>query len=254
MLLAIDIGNTNIVFGVYTGGAWTHQWRVQTVRDRMPDEYAVLFQGFLQGAGLDFGAFDQVVLSSVVPQLTRGIAEMVAEQVKRSPLVLRPPHTPTGIVIDTEQPDKVGTDLVANAVAAYDYFNADCIVVDFGTATTFTAVATPGILRGVAIAAGLNTTANALSSNAAQLPFIDLTPPPSIIGRNTVHAMQAGLVLGYVAMVEGIIDRMRAELPGARVVATGGLSRVIGPLTDRFDAVEPWLTLDGLRLIAERNA
>ncbi len=253
MLLAIDIGNTNIVFGVYEGGAWRHHWRVQTVRERMPDEYAVLFQGFLQGAGLEFSAFEQVVLSSVVPQLTRGIAEMVTEQIGHPLLVIQPPHTPTGIVIDIEHPDRIGSDLVANAVAAYDYFQADCIVVDFGTATTFTAVSAPGVLRGVAIAAGLNTTANALASNAAQLPFIDLAPPPSIIGRNTVHAMQAGLVIGYVAMVEGIIDRMRAELGGASVVATGGLSRVIGPLTDRFDAVEPWLTLDGLRLIAERN-
>lgn len=254
MLLAIDIGNTNIVFGVYTQQEWRHQWRVQTIRERMPDEYAVLFQGFLQQAGLDFSAFDRVILSSVVPQLTRGVANMVEEQVKRPPLVLKPAETPTGIVIDTEQPDKIGSDLVANAVAAYDYFNSDCIVVDFGTATTFTAVAEPGILRGVAIAAGLNTTADALSSKAAQLPFIDLVAPPSVIGRNTIHAMQAGLVLGYVSMVEGVIDRIRAELPGAKVVATGGLSRVIGPLTTRFDAVEPWLTLDGLRLIAERNA
>lgn len=254
MLLAIDIGNTNIVFGVYAQQEWRHQWRVQTIRERMPDEYAVLFQGFLQQAGLDFSVFDQVILSSVVPQLTRGVANMVADRVNHPPLVLKPAETPTGIVIDTEQPDKIGSDLVANAVAAYDYFKSDCVVVDFGTATTFTAVAEPGILRGVAIAAGLNTTANALSSKAAQLPFIDLVAPPSIIGRNTIHAMQAGLVLGYVAMVEGVIDRIRAELPGASVVATGGLSRVIGPLTTHFDVVEPYLTLDGLRLIAERNA
>jgi type III pantothenate kinase len=253
MLLAIDIGNTNIVFGVHAGAAWQHHWRVQTVRERMPDEYAVLFQSFLQQAGLDFDAFDQAIVSSVVPQLTRGVAEMVADHIGRAPLVLRPPHTFTGLVIDIEQPDKIGADLVANAVAAFALFGTDCIAVDFGTATTFTAVAAPGILRGVAIAAGLNTTADALSSRAAQLPFVDLAAPPSVIGRNTIQAMQAGLVLGYVAMVEGLIDRMRVELPGANVVATGGLSRVIGPLTDRFDAVEPWLTLDGLRLIAARN-
>ncbi|GAB4575634.1 MAG: type III pantothenate kinase [Anaerolineae bacterium] len=254
MLLAIDIGNTNIVFGVHDGQIWRHQWRVQTVHERMPDEYAVMFQSFLQQAGLDFTAFDQAVLSSVVPQLTLSIAAMVETQIGHPLLVLRPPHTPTGIEIDTEHPEKIGTDLVANAVAAYDYFKDNCIVVDFGTATTFTVVEQPGILRGVAIAAGLNTTANALSSKAAQLPYIELVPPPSVIGRNTVHAMQAGLVLGYVSMVEGMIDRIRAELPGAKVVATGGLSRVIGPLTQHFDAVEPWLTLDGLRLIAARNA
>ncbi len=142
---------------------------------------------------------------------------------------------------------------MADAVAAYERFQDNCIVVDFGTATTFTAVAAPGELLGVAIAAGLNVTADALVSHTAQLPHVELVPPPSIIGRNTIHAMQAGLVVGYVAMVEGIVDRMRAELGSASVVATGGLSSVIGPLTGRFDAVEPWLTLDGLRLIAERN-
>lgn len=253
MLLAIDIGNTNIVFGVHDGERWVHHWRVQTVRERMPDEYAVLFQGFLQGAGLHFGMFDRAVLSSVVPQLTQGIAGMVAAQIHRQPLIVRPPGTRTGLEIRTEHPERVGSDLVADAVAAYDYFQTDCIVVDFGTATTFTAVARPGVFLGVAIAAGLQATADALVSRAAQLQHVELVPPPSIIGRNTVQAMQAGLVLGYVSMVEGIIDRMQAELPGAKVIATGGLSGLIGPLTNRFDAIEPWLTLDGLRLIAERN-
>jgi type III pantothenate kinase len=253
MLLAIDIGNTNIVFGVHNGTVWAHQWRVQTVRDRMPDEYAVLFRSFLREAGLDLDALDRTVLSSVVPQLTQGIADMVAQRTRRTPLIVRPLHINLGIEIQTEHPDRIGSDLVANAVAAYDRFRSNCIVVDFGTATTFTAVAEPGALLGVAIAAGLHVTADALVSRTAQLPHIELVPPPSIIGRNTIHAMQAGLVLGYVAMVEGVVDRMRAELGDTKVVATGGLSRVIGPLTDCFDAIDPWLTLDGLRLIAERN-
>jgi type III pantothenate kinase len=253
MLLAIDIGNTNIVFGVHDGARWTHHWRMQTVRGRTADEHAVIFQGFLREAGLDLGMLEQTVLSSVVPSLTQDIAQMVARRTAHEPLIVRPPATVTGLEIRTEHPDRIGSDLVADAVAAYDYFRSDCIVVDFGTATTFTAVAEPGALLGVAIAAGLNVTADALVSHTAQLSHVALEPPPSVIGRNTIHAMQAGLVLGYVSMVEGIIDRIKAEMGKASVIATGGLSGVIGPLTNRFDAVEPWLTLDGLRLIAERN-
>ncbi len=253
MLLAIDIGNTNIVFGVHDGTAWSRHWRVQTVRERMPDEYAVMFRSFLREAGLDLDSFDQAVLSSVVPQLTQDIADMVAQRMGREPLIVRPSQTVTGIEIRTENPERVGSDLVADAVAAYDVFQSDCIVVDFGTATTFTAVARPGVLLGVAIAAGLQVTASALVARTAQLPQVELVPPPSVIGRNTVHAMQAGLVFGYVAMVEGLIARIKAELHDAHVIATGGLAAVIDPLTDCFDVVNPWLTLDGLRLIAERN-
>ncbi len=253
MLLAIDIGNTNIVFGVHDGQQWIHHWRVQTVRNRMPDEYAVLFQGFLQEAGLKLNGFERVVLSSVVPQLTQGITGMVAQRTGRDPLVIRPTSTRLGLEIRTDQPDKVGTDLLANAVAAYERCQCDCIVVDFGTATTFTVVARPGVFMGAAIAPGLNVALDALVSRTAQLPQIELVPPPSPIGRNTVHAMQSGLVLGYVGLVEGLVTRIRREVGEARVIATGGLSSVIGPLTECVDEVDPWLTLDGLRLIAERN-
>jgi type III pantothenate kinase len=252
MLLAIVIGNTNIVFGVHDGQIWAHQWRVQTVRERMPDEYAVQFRQFLQEAGLAMENIDRTILSSVVPQLTQGLVEMVSSRTGRKPLVVNSKLN-LGIAIRTDQPERVGTDLIADAVAAYDRFRANCIVVDFGTATTFTAVAEPGELLGVAIGAGLNVTVNALVSRTAQLPHIELAPPPSVIGRNTVHAMQAGLVIGYVCMIEGMLDRIRAALGSAQVIATGGLSKVIAPLTDCFDAVDPWLTLDGLRLIAERN-
>jgi len=171
----------------------------------------------------------------------------------QEPLVVGP-GVRTGLRIRTDNPAEVGADLVANAVAAYDRFRGNCIVVDFGTATTFTAVAEPGDLLGVAIAPGLNLTASALSLGTAQLPRVQLAPPPAAIGRNTVHSMQAGLVFGYVGLVEAIVGRMREELGGsAQVVATGGLVRVIAPLTDQFTAVEPLLTLEGLRLIAERN-
>ena len=152
-----------------------------------------------------------------------------------------------------DHPEQVGSDRIADAVAAYERFNSNCIVVDFGTATAFTVVAEPGEMIGAVIAAGLNTIADALVRRTAQLPQVELVPPPSVIGRNTIHAMQSGLVLGHIAMVEGLVSRIKAELGSAQVIATGGLSTVLAPHTDCFDAVDPWLTLDGLRLIAERN-
>lgn len=252
MLLAIDIGNTNIVFGVHDSQQWRHLWRIQTQHNRMPDEYAVLFRELLNEAELSFEVFDRIILSSVVPQLTRGIRDMLSTRSSVETLVLSL-RLETGIEVHTDHPDRVGSDLIADAVAAYHRFQSNCIVVDFGTATTFTAVREPGVMLGTAIAAGLNVTIDALVSRTAQLPQIELSPPPSVIGRNTIHAMQSGLLLGYVCMVEGIVGRMKEELGKAQVVATGGLSQVIGPLTDCFDAIDPWLTLDGLRLIAERN-
>jgi type III pantothenate kinase len=251
-LLAIDIGNTNIVFGVHDGEHWAHLWRAQTVRERMPDEYAVLFRDFLGGAGLELRSFQHTVLSSVVPQLTQGLAGMVAAHTGYPPLIISS-KVNLDIRIMTDTPERVGSDLIADATAAYDRFQSNCIVVDFGTATTFTVVKEPGEMIGVAIAAGLRATEDALVIRTAQLPHVEMVPPPSVIGRNTIHAMQAGLVLGHMSMVEGMIDRIRKEIGGAKVIATGGLSAVFGPLTDHFDAVDPWLTLDGLRLIAERN-
>jgi len=203
-------------------------------------------------AGLTLRDIDQTVLSSVVPQLTRGMADMLATQTGHAP-VLVSAKLDTGIQIVTDQPERVGSDLIANAVAGYARARGNCIVIDFGTATTLTAVAEPGEMRGVAIAAGLTTTADALVGRTAQLPQIELVPPPSAIGRNTIHAMQAGLVLGHIAMVEGLVARIKRELGGAHVIATGGLSTVLQPHTDCFDEVDPWLTLEGLRLIADRN-
>jgi len=160
----------------------------------------------------------------------------------------------TGLRIRTDNPTEVGADLVANAVAAYARFQSSCIVVDFGTALTFTAVAEPGDLLGVAIAPGLNSAAGALSRDTAQLPRVQLAPPPTAIGRNTTHSIQSGLVFGYVGLVEALIGRMRQELGGrAHAVATGGLAPIIAPLTDQFAEIDPWLTLEGLRIIAERN-
>jgi type III pantothenate kinase len=256
MLLAIDIGNSNIKFGVHDGERWAQYWPVETVRNRMPDEYAVLMRSFFADAGIGQPDIDRAIMSSVVPQLTLGMLEMLERQLDHRPLLLSR-ELDLGLEIVTDQPNSVGTDLIANAVAGYQHFQGDCIVVNFGTATTLTAVARgphgTGEFRGVAIAAGLGVTANALVGGAAQLSHVELTAPPSVIGANTRHAMQSGLVLGHIAMIEGLIDRMRQILPGAKVIATGGLAQILAPFTDHFDAVDQMLTLEGLRLVAERN-
>jgi type III pantothenate kinase len=252
--VAIDVGNTNIAFGIYDQGRWTNHWRVRTVPDKMPDEYAVLFRDLLRDDELQLGDIERTVLSSVVPSLTGTLTQMLGRQTASEPLIVGP-GIRTGIRIRTDNPAEVGADLVANGVAAYARFQSNCIVVDFGTALTFTAVAEPGDLLGVALAPGLNSAAAALSSNTAQLPRVRLIPPPAAIGRNTIHSIQSGVVFGYIGLVEALIRRMRQEMGGqAQAIATGGLARVIAPLTDEFTAIEPWLTLDGLRSIGERNA
>ncbi len=253
MLLAIDVGNTNIAFGTYIHDRWTHHWRVRTVPDKMPDEYAALFRSLMREAGLELGHVQRAVLGSVVPPLTSTLATMLKHEMGKEPLIVGP-GVRTGLRIRTDNPAEVGADLVANAVAAYERLHDNCIVVDFGTALTFTAVATPGDLLGVAIAPGLKAAIAALSASTAQLPLVRLVPPPTAVGRNTVHSIQAGVIFGYAGLVEGLLARMRAEMGGnAQAIATGGLAQVIAPLCHSFTAIEPWLTLDGLRIIAERN-
>lgn len=254
MLLAIDVGNTNIAFGVYDRSRWTDHWRIRTVPDKMPDEYAVLFRDLMRDRDLKMRDIQRVVVGSVVPPLTGTLAEMLRCQVGQEPLVVGP-GVRTGLRIRTDNPAEVGADLVANAVAAYARFQSNCIVVDFGTALTFTAVKEPGDLLGVAIAPGLNSAASALFRNTAQLPYVRLIPPPAVIGRNTTHSIQSGIVFGYIGLVKALVERMRSELAGqALAIATGGLAQIIAPLSDQFTALDPWLTLEGLRIIAERNA
>ncbi len=253
MLLAVDVGNTNIVFGIHDREQWLHHWRVRTVRDKMPDEYGVLFRTFLHEAGLTMEALDQLALSSVVPPLTGTVQEMLKAHVNLDPLVINS-TVDTGLKFLVDNPAEVGADLIANAVAAYTRFQSACIVVDFGTATTFTAISKDAEFLGVAIAPGVNLAAAALAGGTAQLPQIRLLPPPRAIGTNTIHAIQSGVVLGYLELVEGIIERFRQEIGGSvPAIATGGLSRLIAPLTDSFTAGDEWLTLEGIRLIALRN-
>ena len=253
MLLAIDVGNTNIVYGVYNQDQWIFQWRVKTIRDKMPDEYGIMLKSLLREEGLSIQAFDSIALCSVVPLLTVHLEEMFEAFTPVPPLIIN--HTVnTGLTFAVDNPAEVGADLIADAVAAYHYFHDACVVVDFGTATTFTAVSAHAEFLGVAIAPGVKLAASALSGGTAQLPLVRLTTPTKAIGTNTIHAIQSGVLLGYVSLVEGMIDRFAEELNiDGRIIATGGFSSVIAPLTSKLKVVDRLLTLDGIRLIAEQN-
>lgn len=253
MLLALDIGNSNIVMGVSHKGEWEHQWRIQTAADKTADEYAVLFGNMFREVNLDYQAFSRIIISSVVPQLTQTISKVFEKRSHVEALILNG-KVDTGLKVNTKSPESVGADLIAGAVGAYALFRDNCIVVDFGTATTVMAVQNPGELIGGSICAGLKVTIDALVGKAAQLSQIPLEPPANVVGKNTIEAMQSGLVLGHICMIEGLIDRMKKEMGGlVKVIATGGLSEKVGAHTDCFDVVDPMLTLDGLRLISKRG-
>lgn len=253
MILTVNVGNSSTAFGICKDREWLERWRIRTVHERMPDEYGLLFERFLHRLDLKPGDIDRLVVASVVPQVTEMIVQVGRDDFGNEPLILGPGVT-TGLHIRTDNPMEVGADLVANAVAAYELVQGSCVVIDFGTALTFTAVAEGAVLEGVSIAPGLKYAVQALSQNTAQLPTVQLTQPPAAIGKNTIHSIQSGIIFGYVGMVEALVDRIKAELPGkVRVVATGGQVNIIAPLTPRIDDVEPWLNLDGLRLVAERN-
>lgn len=254
MLLAIDVGNTNITLGLHGGNGWRSQWRLRTVHDQTVDEYGVYLKALLREAEAD-GQVQAVILSSVVPPLTATFAAVCQDYLGLVPLLVDE-NTHTGIGILTDNPAEVGADRIVNAAAAYALYPEASIVIDMGTATTFDAVSADGNLIGVAIAPGLGLAANALSQRAAQLGRVALEAPPQAIGKNTVHAMQSGLVLGYVSLIEGMIKRFRVEMDTdpVHVIGTGGLISTIVRHTDIVDHVEPWLTLTGLRVIFELNS
>lgn len=253
MLLTIDIGNTNLTLGLYEGDTLGAHWRLATDHNRMPDEYGLQFLGLLQNAGKTLTDIKGISLASVVPPLTGRVIQACREYLKQEPLVVDA-GIKTGIKVRYEDPKAVGADRICDAVAVMKLYGGPACVVDFGTATTFNAITKDGEYLGGAITAGINLAAEALYTRAAKLPRIDLQVPPSVIGRNTVHAMQSGLLFGYVSMVEGMVARFRAELGNdMRVVATGGLAEVVAKETRVIDIIAPWLTLEGLRLIWEMN-
>lgn len=252
MLLAIDIGNTNITLGLWDGQTWRLQWRLRTIHDQTIDEYGIYLKMLLRESGL-LGAIDHIILSSVVPPLTGTFQAVCQRYLSRTPAVVTA-ELDLGLVVDTENPAEVGADRIVNAVAAYQQYGGPCIIVDMGTATTLDFVSADGKLMGVIIAPGMRLTADALSGRAAQLGRVALEAPPRVLGRNTIHAMQSGLVFGYTSLVEGLANRLKAEMstPEAQVIGTGGLITLIHAHTDIIDAIDPWLTLTGLRFIAER--
>lgn len=253
MLLCIDIGNTNIKLGLFEGDKLRAHWRIATERTRLADEYAMLLLDLFRAQQITLDVVNGIALSSVVPALTPEFSDLAKRYLKQTPIVVGP-GVKTGMNIRTDHPAEVGSDLIVHAVAARALYGAPVIVIAFGTATTFSAVAASGDFVGVAIAPGVGTSAEALFRFAAKLPQIELARPPNAIGKNTVHSMQAGLVFGYAGLVEGLIKRMRAELgSNARVIATGGLAQLIANETPLIEIVEPNLTLLGLRLIYAMN-
>jgi type III pantothenate kinase len=253
MLLTIDIGNTNLTIGLYEGEELAWHWRLATDHNRMPDEYGLQLLGLLTHAGHPPAKLTGISLASVVPPLTGRVVQACREYLKTEPLVVDA-GVKTGIRIRYEDPKAVGADRVCDAAAVMNLYGGPACVIDFGTATTFNALTKEGDYLGGAITAGINLAAEALYTRAAKLPRIDLQRPPNVIGRNTVHAMQSGLLYGYVSMVEGMVERFRRELgPETKVIATGGLAEVVAKETLVIQHIAPWLTLDGLRIIWQLN-
>ncbi len=254
MLLAIDVGNTQTLAGVYSGEELLHEWRMATERGATADELAADHDQILRLRGGSLGALDEVVVGSVVPELSAAYQALALKYLDREALLLGP-GVRTGLSIAIDNPHELGADRIANAVAAHRRHGGPCIVVDFGTATTFDAVSGAAEYLGGVIAPGIETSLDALASRAARLVTVDLVAPERVIGKSTVESMRSGVVYGTVAMVNGVVERMKEELsPDALVIATGGLADLVFPLSAQIDENEPLLTLEGLRIVHELNA
>jgi len=253
MLLTIDIGNTNIKIGVYQDERLTAHWRVTTERHRLADEYLVLLHNLFDLGGIDPREIDGCAISCVVPPLTGEFRTLCRTYFRVEPLMVNA-TTPTGLRYNVDTPAELGADRIANSLAAFRRYGGPVIVLAFGTATTFDVITADGEYIGGAIAPGIGISADALFRLAAKLYQVELVRPPSVIGKNTIHHMQSGVILGYAGLVEGLVNRMQAELgTSCPVVATGGLAELISAETEAITTVEPYLTLEGLRLIYEMN-
>jgi type III pantothenate kinase len=252
VLLAVDIGNTNIVLGIFQGERLVASWRTATAAHRMPDEYAMLLDNLCRYQGLSLRDVRHVVLCSVVPALTTTFSELAERYLGVSALRIGP-EVKTGIRIDIDNPREVGADRLVDAVAAYHRYGGPTIVLDFGTATTLDAITADGAYVGGAIAPGITISADALFARAARLYRVEMVAPSHAIGRNTVDSMQSGIIFGYVGLVEGLVARFKNELGPSKVVATGGLAPVICRETRVVDEVVPELTLEGLRMVYALN-
>jgi type III pantothenate kinase len=253
MLLTIDIGNTNITLGCYTGDKLGSRWRLATDHERMSDEYGIQISSLLQHGNIQLNEIQAICMASVVPPLTGRIVQACNQYIKKNPFLVDS-EIITGVKILIDDPKSVGADRIVDAAAVYRLYGGPACIVDFGTATTFDALDSEGNYLGGAIAPGIGISADALFQRTSKLPRVDLIRPPSVIGKNTVHAMQSGLLFGYVAMVEGMVSRFQAILgPQMKVIATGGLAEIVASETNLIQIVAPWLTLDGLRMIWELN-
>ena len=254
MLLAIDLGNTNLTFGLFEGDQLRHDWRLATRRDSMPDELGLLMVQLMQQEGFDPKAVEAVVVASVVPPLNSRLVEAIERYFGRDPMMVGP-GIKTGLKIHYRDPKEVGADRIVAAMAAFKKYGGPLIIIDFGTGTTYDVVSKEGDYLGGAIAPGVEISLDALVSQTAMLRRVEPVAPDSVIGRNTVASIQSGLVWGFVAQVEGMVKRMVDELGGqARVVATGGQASLVAGLTHVIETTDPLLTLEGLRLIYAQNS
>lgn len=254
MLLVVDVGNTNIVLGVYKKKELVGHWRISTDRVRTTDEYGVLLMNlFFHDRQVNINDIEAIIISSVVPPLMPTLERVCLRYFNVQPIIVGP-GTKTGMAIKYDNPREVGADRIVNAVSAYEKYGGPLIVIDFGTATTYCAILANGDYIGGAISPGVQISAEALFQRAAKLPRIEVKNPGQVICKSTVTSMQSGVLFGYVGQVEGIVARMKKEMPeGVKVIATGGLAHLIDAETDVIDYIEPMLTLEGLRLLYERN-
>jgi type III pantothenate kinase len=250
MILTIDIGNTNIVFGVADQNDWLKIWRIQTDLFKTSDEYEVIFRSLFASFGIRESEITKTVLSSVVPSLIRPFREMLGHLLDQPPFLVEP-SVYKQLPIEILSPDEIGTDIVADATAAFIRYGGPCMVIDFGTALTFTTISKTGKILGVAIAPGLLTALKSLTGNTAQLRDVQLVAPPSVLGDNTIHAIQSGIVLGYAGMVDSMVAMTEGELgEKLNVIATGGLSSVLRNVSNRIQITDENLTIDGLKYMA----
>lgn len=254
MILVMDVGNTNTELGVYEDRTLLHHWRMKTDREKTADEFGMLFMNFFNYEKLDVSKVEAVILASVVPPVMYSLEHAIRKYFKHDPIKVGP-GIKTGINIKYENPRELGADRIVNAVAAYEIYGGAVIIVDFGTATKFCAVSSKGEYLGGAICPGVKISAEALFQRAAKLPRIELVKPESVIGRNTVTNMQSGIIYGYVGQVNYLVERMKKEMKeeNVKVVATGGLARLIASEAECIDEINSLLTLEGLRIIYDRN-
>ncbi|MBR3274607.1 MAG: type III pantothenate kinase [Clostridia bacterium] len=255
MILTLDIGNTNMKTALFDGEEMKEYWRLSTNRNRTSDEYGMAMMNLLNHYGIDRGQVEGIMMSSVVPQINFTIEHMCRNYFGMEPMKIAP-GVKTGINIKYENPRELGSDRIANAVAAFELYGGPCITIDFGTATSFGAISAKGEFLGGAICPGLKLAADALTERTAKLPRFELVKPENVIGRNTVSNMQAGIVYGYIGQIKYLVNRMKKEMgvDGIKVIATGGLAVLVAGESSVIDVMDGLLTLKGLRIIYEKNA